>query len=97
MQSTGVSRDVNLILLYKLVVMKQGPNVSYRWENIKSPRGFLNHGLEKKLAICRRKYAQAVLQKVLYVTNYNRAPEFYVITKSYSLIIAAINFWSALQ
>lgn len=42
-----------------------------------------------------RKYAQAVLQKVLYKTNYNWAPEFYVITKSYSLIIAAINFSGA--
>lgn len=36
--------------------------------------------------------AEAVLHKVLYRTNYNWAPEFYVISKTYSLIIAAINF-----
>lgn len=50
-QSTGVSRDVSLILLCKFIEMKQGPAFSTdgKMGGKTSLRGFLNGGLLKKL------------------------------------------------
>lgn len=92
MQSTGVSRDVSLILLCKFVEMKQGPAFSTDGKMGENQPERLSELWAPKKAACMRRCAQAALHKVLYKTNYNWAPEFYVICKTYSLIIAAINF-----
>lgn len=71
--------------------MKQGPAFSTDGKMGEKPAWEAFWIVDFQKATCMR-CAQAVLHKALYNTNYNWAPEFYMISKTYSLIIAAINF-----